>query len=592
MTSISIEPTAANPGADFSLSQVLAAMRRRLRPMAAMFGGVLLAALLAAVLWPPTYRSTGTILIEQQEVPTDFVRSAVTSYADQRVQVISQRVMTSANLLSIIDKYGLYSQARDTSTREALTEGMRKDIRLQMISAEVMDPRQGRATKATIAFSVSYDSRSPVLAARVANELTTLYLSENIESRKQLAASTADFLAEEADRLGRSVSVLEAKLAEFKEKHGQSLPDLQQFNLTRLEGGRQQVREIETDIRAQDQQLIFLDSQLAQMDPSSAMFTENGERLMSPRDQLKVAKSKLASALALYGDAHPDVQRYQREVAGLEAQLGPGTDSNETARRLTEARGELASARQRLTAEHPDIRRLEREVARLEAAVATPASSRAVSSPRDEGADNPAFISLRAQRNAILTRRVSLTEQLERTRRNNLEIESHLAETPSVEQEYNLLQRDLANERAKWSEVHQKQMEATLVQNLETERKGERFTLIEPPLQPTQPVSPNRVLVLLLGFVLAGGAAFALLYLLEQLDTSIRDRAHLVQFVGVAPLAIIPLVELEEDVARRRLWIKRGVVAAAGMFVVLLVLVHFFVTPLDLLWLSFTRRFG
>jgi uncharacterized protein involved in exopolysaccharide biosynthesis len=59
------------------------------------FGVVLMLALLLAAFWPATYRSTGTILIEQQEIPEDFVRSAVSSYADQRVQVISQRVMTS-----------------------------------------------------------------------------------------------------------------------------------------------------------------------------------------------------------------------------------------------------------------------------------------------------------------------------------------------------------------------------------------------------------------------------------------------------------------------------------------------------------------
>ena len=92
MTSNSIEPTAANRVADFSLAQVLTAVRRRFRPMALAFGGVLLAAILAAVLWPPTYRSIGTILIEQQEVPTDFVRSAVTSYADQRVLVSRDRL--------------------------------------------------------------------------------------------------------------------------------------------------------------------------------------------------------------------------------------------------------------------------------------------------------------------------------------------------------------------------------------------------------------------------------------------------------------------------------------------------------------------
>ena len=71
------------------------------------------ALLAAALLWPATYRSEGTILIEQQEVPLDFVRSAVSSYADERVQVISQRVMTSANLLDIIEKYKLYGDERE-----------------------------------------------------------------------------------------------------------------------------------------------------------------------------------------------------------------------------------------------------------------------------------------------------------------------------------------------------------------------------------------------------------------------------------------------------------------------------------------------
>ena len=96
----------------------------------------------AASLWPPTYRSTGTILIEQQEIPTELVRSAVTSYADQRVQVISQRVMTSANLLDIVDKYRLYPGERDSATRETIIDRMREDIKLTMISADVMDQRQ------------------------------------------------------------------------------------------------------------------------------------------------------------------------------------------------------------------------------------------------------------------------------------------------------------------------------------------------------------------------------------------------------------------------------------------------------------------
>jgi hypothetical protein len=60
---------------------------------------------------PPTYRSTATILIEQQQIPQDLVRTTVTSFADQRVQVISQRIMTTVNLSRIIEQYGLYSEA-------------------------------------------------------------------------------------------------------------------------------------------------------------------------------------------------------------------------------------------------------------------------------------------------------------------------------------------------------------------------------------------------------------------------------------------------------------------------------------------------
>jgi uncharacterized protein involved in exopolysaccharide biosynthesis len=584
-------PHGAGP-AGFSLVDALAAIRRRTRPMVVTFGAVLTIAVLAAILWPPTYRSTGTILIEQQEVPTEFVRSAVMSYADQRVQVISQRVMTSANLLGIIEKYKLYGDARDTSTREELTERMRRDIQLQMISADVMDPRQGRATKATIAFSVSYNSRSPVMAARVANELTTLYLSENIESRKQLAASTADFLRDESERLGRSVAVLEAKVATFKEKNGERLPEYQLFNMQSLDRSQLEQRDLQARIRSLDQQITFLDAQLAQIDPNGVLVSENGDRILSSRDRLKALRSQLASAEALYSEDHPDVRRFRREVAGLEAQLGGGTveDSNALARRLTTARSDLSVAQERYGDEHPDVVRLKREVAGLEQSLAT--SSTAPPRSRDAGADNPAYITLRSQKNAAVNERVSLQTQVGQVRARIAELEHMQAAAPGVEGEYSALARDLSNEKDKYAETRQKQMEAQLVQNLETERKGERFTLIEPPLQPTRPVSPNRTLLLVLGLVLAGGTAFALMYLLEHVDMRIRDRSHLMLLVGIPPLAIVPLVELEEERHARSL-LRRKVLIATGVGIaVLLVLVQLFGPPLDALWFGLMRRFG
>jgi uncharacterized protein involved in exopolysaccharide biosynthesis len=580
--------------AGINFAQLLAAARRRLKPMAIAGGAVAGLALAAAVFWPATYRSTGTILIEQQEIPTEFVRSAVTSYADQRVQTISQRVMTSANLIGIVEKYNLYPGDRDRISREALVDAMRQDINLQMISADVMDPRQGRATKATIAFAISYDNRNPQTAARVANELTTLYLSENIETRKQLASDTASFLKDESERIERRIVELEGKVAAFKTKNGERLPEYAQLNVQMLERSEQEMRDLETRVRSLDQQIVFLDSQLAQIDPTGLVYTENGERVLSARDRLKVLRSQYASALALYNPEHPDVLRLKREIGGLEAQLGgAGEGSNDTARRLSEARGQLAANRERYGADHPDVKRLEREVAGLEEAMRSappaPISDRA----RDAaGADNPAYIQIRSQRTASANERASLQAQVAQVRAKVLDIEGRQALAPDVEREYSALTRDLQNEQAKYAEVRQKQMEAQLVQNLETERKGERFTLIEPPVQPQKPVSPNRAAILLLGIVLAVGAALGAMLLLENIDTRVRDRAHLIQLLTVPPLAVIPYMELPEEHSAQLAVRRKAAYATAGAVVVLLLCVHLFVRPLDLVGLGLLRRFG
>ena len=192
---------------------------------------LLVATVALALLLPPTYRSGATILIEQQEIPQDLVRSAISSFADQRVQVISQRVMTTQNLLSLIERYNLYPDIRQSKPREVLLLQMREDIALRMISADVIDPRSGRPTQATIAFSISYQNRSPELALKVANDLTSLYLNENLTSRTQMAEQTSAFFSEEAARQQARIVELDKALAVFKQKHQDRLPELSQLNM-------------------------------------------------------------------------------------------------------------------------------------------------------------------------------------------------------------------------------------------------------------------------------------------------------------------------------------------------------------------------
>ena len=106
---------------------------------------ILLASVGLAFGLPSIYRSEATILIEQQEIPDDLVRSTVTSFAGERIQIISQRVMTTQNLSRIIEEYGLYEDERRSKSMSVLVEEMREQIDLEMISADVVDPQIGRA---------------------------------------------------------------------------------------------------------------------------------------------------------------------------------------------------------------------------------------------------------------------------------------------------------------------------------------------------------------------------------------------------------------------------------------------------------------
>src|SRR5271155_3721261 len=290
---------------------------RQRATFAVVAGAAAVLALAIALLLPPTYRAMGTILIEQQEIPQDMVRSVIPSFADQRVQVISQRVMTTQNLLSLIERYKLYPELRQRVPREVLLEKMREDIGMHMISAVVIDPRSGRPTQATIAFSVSYQSRSPDLALKVANDLTTLYLNENLTSRTQLSQQTSAFFSEEASRQSARIAELDKNFAAFKEQHRDELPELAQLNIQTAERTELDLRDAENRIAALDSQRVLLQAQLAQISPNTQVYSDSGQRVFGAEDRLKALKSQLASYKARYAPGHPDVISTQREVEGL-----------------------------------------------------------------------------------------------------------------------------------------------------------------------------------------------------------------------------------------------------------------------------------
>ena len=206
--------------------------------------------------------------MQEQEIPPDLVRSTITSFADERIQVISQQVMTRAVLLQLVEKYGLYEKYRQRATNDEIVDRMRKNISLTTVNADISDRSSGRRVNATIAFTISFDSPVPDQAQKVATELASLYLDENVKVRQQSVAETTAFLAQESDRLAKQIQDIEAKLAQFKRRNAGRLPESSGVNMQLAERTGSELLRIEREMSALQERKLALEAQLPIIPPN------------------------------------------------------------------------------------------------------------------------------------------------------------------------------------------------------------------------------------------------------------------------------------------------------------------------------------
>jgi uncharacterized protein involved in exopolysaccharide biosynthesis len=541
-----------------------------------------------AAKWPATYKSTATILIEQQEIPQDLVRSTVTSFADQRIQVISQRVMSSVNLKKIVDKFSLYQKEQKVAPISVVLEEMRADINLEMVSADVVDPITGRPTQATIAFTLSFESKSAKKAQQVANELVNLYLNENLKRRSEIASEATSFLAIEAKKLSKLMAGLEKELAIFKEKNEGSLPELQSLNMTLMDRTEQQLMETNRQVTSANDRVVYLEAELSQIEPNMSVFSETGQRIYGSRDRLKTLEAQLVTLKAKYAANHPDVLKMQKEMTALEDEVG-GVDKLELAKQLKGKQTELTVLLNRYSADHPTVKDLKQQIVYLSVALKRPAK---IKKQLDARPDNPAYIQLLAQLNVAKVERSTMKELKNKLLGKLEKYEQGLLKAPQVERQYLEMTREYDNTLLKFREVKAKQMEADMSQAMEKDRKAERFSLIEPPIFPEEPFKPNRKAIVFLGLILSLGMAMAFAFIKEALNSAIYGSRALMLATGEQPLVVIPYITNAEDIAnkkKRRIKILSFLIAGLIFAVIFF---HFVIMPLDVLWYVLFRKAG
>lgn len=514
---------------ELSLNDYIAVLKRRALLIGLTFTAILTVSLMIALAIPPIYESTGTILVESQQISSDLVSANNSTFADERIEVIRQRVMTREHLMRIIDKYRLFSDEGKVLTVSEKVDEMRSAIKVALVSAAV----KGRG-QVTIAFRLSFEHNNPQVANQVANELVTLFLDENIKQRTERANETTEFLTQEANKLRVELEVLENQLADFKQANSNALPEHQELRMNMLSRAELELKEVDRDYKTAHEELRFLDLELSAA--GAGVVTKPGSSNTAadlPQD-LGSLKAEYARLLSLYKEAHPDVRAVKRKIAALEATGGAG--------------GEIAP--------------VSLDVARVQARIA---------------ATQARIESLSVQRRSLLAKMQAY--------------EGQILETPQIERGLITLMRDHDNARKKYEEIRTKEMSAKISESLEQENKAERFVLLEPPLMPEKPVRPNRKKVVALGFFMALAGSGALVALLEMINQRVRGVDALASVLGRRVLVSIPYISTQAELSRRRRWLKLLIVSAVLSITTFLVLVHFLYMPLDLLLFKALARF-
>jgi succinoglycan biosynthesis transport protein ExoP len=478
-----------------------------------------------------TYQSDALILVEQQKVPEQYVVPNVSVNLQDRLQSMTQQILSRTRLQATVNRFHLYETRRQGlfAKGEDPIEQMRKDITIELVEAP---GHPGQLT----AFKIRYSAPVPQLAQQVNSELTSLFIDENLKSQQQLSESTTSFLQTQLAEARSKLEEQEAKVRGFKAQHFGNLPIQMESNVQILSGLQSQLQSTQHAIDAANQQKLYLES-LQQEYQTVQASLDNGNST----------------------DASPDMLNKD----------------------LTDAREKLQEARLRYTEDHPDVAKLKDRVAKLEKLKQdTDAAIAAAEKPQKPATDVDPGAASNVQRGAT-SPMMQVQSQL---KANRLEIENYkqraqkiesdiavyqarLNLTPATEQELSDISRGYEESKSNYNSLLQKQNQSQLATSLEQRQQGEQFRILDPPSLPARPSSPNHLIISLGGLALGLAVGAALAALLEMINVRVRHEKDLEDVIPLKVLVGIPHLDVPgEDRSRalfRRMELGAGVLMAS-----------------------------
>lgn len=483
----------------FNLSRALDIVRRRhFHFIIPLFAGWLLV-WGSSWLMAPRYKSSTLILVQEPTMPADYVQPNVSGDLQDRLQSITQQILSRTRLLLIVDKMHLYQGKESQISDDDRVERMRKDINIDL----VRDSRNNEIS----AFRVSFQAHDPQVAKQVTTELTDLFISENQRVRQNQSEDTTKFIEGQLENARVQLAAQEARVQSFQAQHQGDLPSQQASNLQILSGLQSQLQNEQDSLNTAKQQRVYLQALIEQNHPSRAVQRNTDPAVVALDQKLSLLRSQLTELSSRYTENYPDVQRLKGQIANTEKQ-----------------RSDL--------------------IAQLKANPGRQVDDAAGSSA------NPALLQLQGQLDAnqleISNREHAIVDLKGRIN----EYQGRLNGTPGTEQQLAELTRGYDQSKADYDSLLKKKNESAMATSMEQMLQGERFSILDPPTLPIKPDFPNRLKFFGFGLVfgLALGALVAGIF--EWLDDRLYDDSEIKAILPMTVISEIPQVATPLDAKR------------------------------------------
>ena len=511
---------------------------------------VLVASVVGVYLYPDSYQSKAIVSIKPPQISSDLVKSAANIDIVDRINQLSQQVMSRSELTNMMRNLNLYPRERNSMPGEDVMELMKSNIRIAAAPAMV----GGRSVPA---FEVSFTYQNRFDATKVVNNLVSKFIDENIKNRDRTTYQQEDFLKSQTEQAKKRLDDADAKLTEFRISHPGALPDQLNQNLSQMQAvqsglmsltntisrASSEKMQLETQIRIYRDQITALERDSKTV--TAQTVKPKNPRIASAENQLEQLQLNMTAARKQYTDAHPDVRRLKGLIETAQQQLD---------RLVAEESAKPAEA-----APTPTVNlAAEREIRNYQASI-----QQAESQIKSKELEIDAYVKQSKPANDQMAA-----------------LNARIQTMPVGDQVFNDLMREQALAKDDYLKMSQSLTTARVMVDMEGRKQGETLEILDPATLATEPTQPNRPMVisvgaglgLLLGIVLAGAR--------EMKDTSLKNLKDVRAYTQMAILGSVPLLENDFVVRRRRriAWLGWTVACLSAALVMAGSVVYYYVT--------------